>query len=228
MNVPASPHWLQTASGRAVDLMSPSPDTVDVLGDMAEHLARLARFVGAVPAGPYSVAQHLCLGADAILAETGDTDLAGAFLLHDGHEYVIGDTAPPVAQAIAERVGMELAALSPLAAAQWQRVGKACALRAIEGLKLDMDRAIYAAVGLPFPLPPATRAAVKAWDLRMLAAERLHLLVRPPRRWDPIVEAAQPARLKGRITVWPWPRAADEWRRRVKILFPHLTAQTAA
>jgi len=217
---------IQTGTNRAVDLMAPAHASIDLLVDVAEALARLPRFNGHVRAGAYSVAQHCCLGADAILAETGSAPLARAFLLHDAHEYAVGDIATPAAHALEERVGRELAALMPHMEAQAARIGRACFRRALAGLKADLDIAIHGAAGLPTPSPEIT-AGVKQWDLRMLASERAQLFGPAPYRWDEAVESAEPVRFKGRIVVWPWPRAADEWRTRLFQLFPHLAAAAA-
>ena len=64
--------WIQTGTGRALDLMAPTAAMIDLETDVAEALAREPRFGGHVRGGPYSVAQHMVLGADAIVAQTGN------------------------------------------------------------------------------------------------------------------------------------------------------------
>lgn len=219
--------WMQTATGRAADLMDPTPAMIDLQVDMPEALARMPRFMGHVRGGAYSVAQHSVLGTDAILAETGNTTLARAFLLHDGHEEIIGDIGTPVADALEARVGKGFAALPGIGGPTYERIGRKIFRDALAGLKADLDRAIYTKAGMDWPLPPDIAAQVRFWDLRMLATERAHLLAPTPHPWAAVVEAAQPIRMKGRITVWPWPRAAEEWLRRLHILFPHLAARAA-
>ena len=52
-------HWIQTYTGKAFDLLNPTPEMVEVT-DIAHHLALINRFTGAT-AVPYSVAQHSVL-----------------------------------------------------------------------------------------------------------------------------------------------------------------------
>lgn len=208
--------WMQTATGRAMDLMAPHPEDVDLEADVAEALARTPRFGGHVRSGPYSVAQHCCMGTDCILAAGGSLELARAFLLHDAHEAYCGDITSPLAEALGERVRADVA---PHVLPEWAAGVFPSALRA---LKSDLDRAIHCAAGATWPLAPEIADQVKAWDIAMLAAERRQLLGRAPKPWQAAVESAKPAPLRGRIRVWPWPIAADEWRRRLHQLFPHL------
>lgn len=214
--------WSQTASGRAVDLLAPQPHMIDLAGDVADGLARQARFAGQVASGPYSVAQHSVLGTDAILAETGDVELARAFLLHDAHEYVFGDWITPAVEAVAHRVGTRMAAAYPASAARAHLMGEALVHNGIADQKRALDEAIYAAAGLPWPLAPALATEVLHWDLRMLALERRDLMARPPHSWGPHLEKVEPAPHRGRIRVWPWVEAADRFRERLFALFPHL------
>lgn len=206
--------WMQTASGRAFDLLRPDVDQIDFRTDVAEALARIPRFTGHVSAGPYSVAQHCVMGADAVLKETGRADLAAAFLLHDAHEAYLGDIATPIIVAfdevffdIAERqVGDVSPALRPGAI--------------VREVKTRLDAAIHFAAGLAWPPAPGIVEAVKEWDLRMLATERRLLLGAPPAPWHPAVEAAAPVRFGKPFSVWPWPLAADTWRARLARLCP--------
>lgn len=221
--------WMQTGTGRAFDLMSPTADMVDLEHDVAEALAREPRFGGHVRSGPYSVAQHCVLGADTIIAETGSIETARAFLLHDGHESYCKDITTPLAEALDRRVEQQVAYRLAVSGA----VGlppdftKGIFEAALRGLKEDLNVAIHEAAGHPWPLAPDIAARVRHWDLAMLAAERRDLLVRPPKPWHPSVERVPPPRRLGRITVWPWPKAADEWRARLHTLFPHLAAKAA-
>lgn len=196
--------WMQTASGRAMDLLFPTPEMVDFEIDVPEHLARTGRFAGAVRDGIYSVAQHCVLGADYIHAETGRADLAAAFLLHDAHEAYIGDIITLVTQALATYVDqtgdrMRLVDLPDMR-------------EQIRALKQRLDRAIHAAASIPWPLPELTQKFVKSIDLRMLHTERDQLLGAVPMPWHAAVESAAPIPLRGKIKVWPWPQAADEYR----------------
>ncbi|WP_196504029.1 hypothetical protein [Aestuariivirga litoralis] len=85
-----------TSSGRTLSLVNPQPGAI-LLEDIAHHLARTNRFNGATGV-PYSVAQHslvvmrLCEEA----SQAPATCLWG--LMHDAHEYVLGDITTPVKQ----------------------------------------------------------------------------------------------------------------------------------
>lgn len=200
--------WMQTERGRAFDLMAPDWRLVD-FNELGDALARLARFTGHVGAGPYSVAQHSVVGADAIYRDTGDAEAAGAFLLHDGHEAYLGDKGTPTAEAEVETAE----AIFPGAG----RVVKAMQ----RALKHRLDVAIFRAAGLGEQgCPEAHLPLVKLYDIRMLATERAHLLSAPPRRWAAAVEQAAPIRLTGKLTVWPWPKAAEAFRERLERYLP--------
>ncbi|MFG1226067.1 hypothetical protein [Xanthobacter wiegelii] len=218
--------WMQTGTGRAFDLMAPTADMVDLEHDVAEALAREPRFGGHVRSGPYSVAQHCVLGADVIIAETGSIETARAFLLHDAKEAFIKDQMTPLKQAFAAHVGL---AFAQQANAEGdglaQRTGVFIFNSALAEMEFKIDAAIHAAAGHPWPLPPDIAARVHLWDLAMLAAERRDLLCKPPKPWHASVERVPPPRRLGRITVWPWPKAADEWRARLHTLFPHLSPE---
>lgn len=216
--------WIQTLTGRALDLMAPTADMIDLTGEIPEVLARVPRFGGHVAGGAYSVAQHCVLGADAILHKTGNLDLARAFLLHDAHEYAMGDIASPVADALCERTGLALARRMPTVSEQARRNGAVMAREAIRSLKRDLDAAIYAAAGLPWPLPAEMAAAVLEWDLAMLKAERAYLLTAPPYPWHSSIETIAPAPLPHAIRIWSWPMAAGAYRTRLMALLPHLKA----
>lgn len=210
--------WLQTGGGRIFDLLEPDPAHVDFEIDIAEALARIPRFCGHVRAGPYSVAQHCVLGADIIFRDSCDRNAAAAFLLHDAHEAYLGDIATPVAWAIAEACAAEVAEFE-LAPSRFRR--------AVKRLKGRIDQAVYRAAGIP-GLQDVYAEATAAYDLRMLVTERAHLLGRPLRPWDPAVEAAKPLRLTGGLSVWPWPKAADEFRERLRRYLPERFGITPA
>lgn len=201
--------WLPTSTGRVFDLLRPDWREVDLMDDVAEQLAQIARFSGAVRAGPFSVAQHSVIGADCIFRDTGDREAAAAFILHDGHEYVLTDKTAPNAEA-------------EVATAEQLSPGAGQIVRAMQKLmKQRIDVAIYRAAGMGEDgCPEQYRRLVAEYDLRMLATERRHLLGRQVRLWNPAVEAAKPLRLIGGLTVWPWPKAADEFRERLRRYLP--------
>lgn len=214
----ASP-WVLTGAGRAVDLLTPTAGSIDLDVDVAEALARLPRFNGHVRSGAYSVAQHCVIGAD-LLARDADADLAAAFLLHDAHEAYVGDIATPVQMALARA-----AAAAGTRAGLNVEVGS-YVLMGIADLKARLDQAIHAAAGLRWPLTPTQHARVKAMDGAMLTHEARRLLPAPPRAggFPPI---AIPLRLGEKLTPWPWPRAADEYRDRLARYCPRRARRAA-
>jgi hypothetical protein len=201
--------WLPTTTGRVFDIVRPDWRAIDLMNDVAEQLAQIARFSGAVRAGPYSVGQHSIIGADYIWRETKDERAAAAFLLHDAHEYVLTDKTSPNAEA-------------EVFTAELIQPGSGRVVREMQRLmKLSIDIAIYQAAGMGGEgCPGEYRDLVKAIDLRLLATEKAHLLGPQTKLWHPAVEAAEPLRLTGKITPWPWHKAADEYRVRLRKYLP--------
>lgn len=94
-----APVWTFRPDGSVMDLLALTPADID-FGEMANALSKISRFNGRTPGLGYSVAQHCVMGADALFAETRDHAAAAAFLLHDGHEYLLGDIVTPVTVAL--------------------------------------------------------------------------------------------------------------------------------
>lgn len=132
-----------TVSGREVNLLGPQPEDINWY-DIAEALAKQARFNGHTPNACYSVAQHCVLVADALPPAHR---LAG--LLHDAQEAYMGDITRPVKEAM-------------------KALKCDYGLRRIADL---LDEAIFAAAGLTWPPSIATMDAVHAMDRRLLATE---------------------------------------------------------
>ena len=86
--------------------------------------------------------QEVLSKIDALLAETGSPRLAALFILHDAHEWVLGDMITPVVQALSMRVA---------AVASWN-YGEApredLFRTALRDLKKRTDAAIFAAAGI--------------------------------------------------------------------------------
>ena len=94
--------WMQTFTGRAFFLQTPSPHDIDIR-DIAQSLAQLCRFFGHCNAF-YSVAQHSVIVSEIAVdvcpaVESGDVDpkeVALAGLLHDAPEAYVGDIIAPL------------------------------------------------------------------------------------------------------------------------------------
>ena len=151
--------WLMMPSGRRWYILDPRPEEI-YWPDVAEMLSKIPRFNGATPGVFVPVAQHLNWSHDYVLL--GVPEIAAgsrgvrdwvklAALLHDGHEHIVNDRATPVKKAI-EIVGG----------------GPDGAYNHIRELQ---DRAIYTAVGLPYPLPQYIKDAVKWVDAKQLVTE---------------------------------------------------------
>lgn len=186
------------SDGSLMDLANPLAAEVDFY-EVAAGLSKAARFNGR-PNGPaYSVAQHSVMGAEAILRETGDSFLAALFLLHDGHEYLLGDWPTPAQNLLAATLESILPYDAPGVVAA-----------AIATIKASWDRAIYAAAGLPAPeaWTAHQRDVVLSMDARMLGAEARALF--GDRAADG-VPMARPPLLKGAIRPWGAMKAEERF-----------------
>lgn len=138
--------YLITHHGNRIDMPRPRQDQITI-GDIAAHLARLPRFVGATRR-PYSVAMHsmhvMMLAKD---SGAGDT-LQMAALLHDAHEAYMGDIPSPV---------------------------KAWCGPALKEFEDNLQHAVLARFGLT-TVYETCRAEIKNWDLIALATERRDLM----------------------------------------------------
>lgn len=177
MNAPATRlnigPWIPTASGRRIDLLNPNPADVH-WPDVADSLARLCRFTGNLRPGLfYSVAQH----SDLVRGLTPPPWRLYA-LLHDAHEFAIGDMSSPLKVAL-QRLGDGGA---------WERIETAHAA------------AVHRAAGLDWPPPREAMLAVHHADRVALATERRDLLTESPGVWIDLPDPApQP--------IVPWPHA---------------------
>jgi uncharacterized protein len=159
--------------------------------EVAQRLARINRFCG--QPGALSVAQHAVMGAEAILAETGDAGLAALFLHHDDHEYVLGDVSPLVLSALEH--------LCPGATASF------------ELLRANWDAALYQAAHLPPPDAWTSKQAetIALMDRRMRAAE-MQMLFGTGAVWGlPRAELRTPKFTTNLSPPWPAEKAAERW-----------------
>ena len=209
---PGSP-WVQTRYSGAVDLMAPTPDQIN-LDAMAWQLARIPRFLAA-GRELVSVAEHSCrVGRRAreLMLETGvdekHADLVAAYaLLHDGHEYAMGDIAAPVKRALIAHANESAGIL----AGETVR-------RALGSLRDRLDRAIHRRAGLPYPLPPDIKTLVDKLDIESQRGERDVTLDPPPCPWSATVEDAVP--WWPRLKPWAAPFAEEMFRTDARRLCP--------
>lgn len=188
------PIYAYRADGSRRDLAGPCEEEID-LYEVAAVLSKLPRYNAALAGPGFSIAQHSVMGADALRRETDEPILAALFLLHDAHEFLIGDQTNPQQQLYE--------AQNPGFRAARKRIADA------------WDEPIYAACALP---PPASwrtswASAIKDMDMRMLSAEVAELSsVEAARHIDP--SDPNPRRRPGRPAVkgliQPWGAAKAE------------------
>ncbi len=92
---------IQTRSGKAFDLLDPTPEMVD-LGDIAHALAHICRYNGHCTRF-YSVAEHSTVGARHLASGYGFR-AQRAFLLHDAAEAYIGDICTPLKMILGDSI----------------------------------------------------------------------------------------------------------------------------
>ncbi len=177
--------WTNTTRGRALDLLAPVPDDVD-LDEIALSLGHQCRYAGGVRRF-YSVAEHCVLISRWLLTQGYSPECALGGLLHDAAEAYTGDITWPM-QAV-------LWGASPEAKA---------AYRAVQSW---LDAIIAAKVGLPVEM--LHTHAVRQADLRILLDERAALLRPAPRTWG--VEEMGLAPLGVTITGWEPHVATAYW-----------------
>lgn len=99
-------HWIQTFTGRALDLDDPQPDQI-VLEDIAHGLAMNARWAGQ-SLRRYSVAEHSChvalLTSQMLASRVNPRPFILGALFHDAHEAYTGDITGPMKQMIGEPI----------------------------------------------------------------------------------------------------------------------------
>lgn len=187
--------------GTLMDLAHPEPCEVD-FDEVAFGLSKIPRFTGTHPGLGYSVAQHSVMGAEALLLEGEDEFTASLFLLHDGHEYKLGDDSRPKQDLL---FGM-LDDFSPNAAAAFREV--------MAKAKAGWDNAIYGAAGLPAPYAWTKRQQqlIARMDNRMMGAEAEALFGKTARKVYPESRFPAPEKTRGAITPWPVFRAEERFR----------------
>ena len=183
-------HTLSHAPGGGFyDPLNPMARAID-FAHVAQCLAGIVRFNGARGALP--VAQHVVLGAEAIIAEGGSSFEAALFLHHDDHEFILGDQTRPVDAALAATV-------------PGYREGWAL-------LKANWDRALYGALSLPAPdaWTKQQHALISSMDTRMSVVEARSLFG-PRAVAHHAAEARRTPRFNSALCP-PWPSGLAEER----------------
>ena len=196
---------LTMANGKGIDLTNPQACDID-FAVIAEHLAKEKRYNGATPGIQYPVAQHCVIGADAAFEDTNDIELAGYFLLHDGHEAFLKDDTTPKKRALAEIAAQEFGILSTEI------------LSAFEMMTDRFDAAIHEAAGLAWPPSESMKSAIKAYDLTMFVTEWRDLMrgIHHP-NWD---DYRKYTPLPTTIAPWGWKQSAHAFRYRCRLYLP--------
>jgi len=191
------PVWSFVPDGSVIDIAAPDAAEVCFL-EMGNSLSKIARFDGRNPGPALSVAQHSVMGAQAIMNEGGTRWDAALFLLHDGHEYIVGDQSKP-SQELYSSVAIDL-------------YGEARMRDAVAACKAAWDEVIYFAAGLPGPEAWTRKQAklVKDMDNRMCRAEAIALFgSRAGREMPP----STTPKLTGAIKPWAPMKAEEEFRK---------------
>ncbi|WP_127076170.1 hypothetical protein [Rhodomicrobium lacus] len=206
-------------SGIAVDLLRPAPEQID-FNDLAEVLSRIDHTGGRCASGVYSVAQHCVIGADAVARETGSDALAATFLFHAAHEAYLGRTAQAALVAYgawfaaAARLDQEFQATMPRETIV--PAARRAAEAAFDDLKYTILSTVHQAAGLEWPLSDAAMARLLHVDRRLHNTEAVQLLGETLPPDEPTL------RVMGKLGLWPWPMAADEYRARVERYAPRV------
>lgn len=197
MRLTPKPVWSFNADGTVMDLGRPDQSFV-CFCEIGNTLSKIARFNGRYPGPAYSDAQHCVMGAQAILNEGGTHIEAALFLLHDAHEWAVGDLTRPAASLYA---GVAL-----------NFYGEDRVADSIAAAKAAWDEEIYAAACLPGPeaWTRKQKTLVKAMDDRMCRAEAIALF--GPRAAEQFPKSVTP-KTTGAIRPWAAMKAEEEFRK---------------
>ncbi len=188
-----APTWLPTTTGKRFEILAPTADMIDI-SDIATSLAKIPRWIGKTHL-PYSVAQH------SVWVSYRVTQLAAPFaLLHDAHEAYVNDISSPLKAAL-------------------RQVSRANGIERdlLDEIVEPIDAVIFRKFGLPWPVPPHIRIAVKYADMQALSTEKRDLCVPHP-DW---AQVPLPPEDAAPIKPLPWAKAHDQFMRRFAELFGH-------
>ncbi|WGD31239.1 hypothetical protein AncyloWKF20_05290 [Ancylobacter sp. WKF20] len=162
--------WAQSLRGRAIDLVNPRVEDID-FREMADVLANINRY-GGNALHTITVAHHTLIALKAARQRHATPLLQAFVVLHDGHEWMLGDQITPVTQAQAF-----------VADEMFGPTERDRELGAREELKRRHDRAIWEAAGLPVPTNDQ-RGFITLCDLVALNTERRDFLAPCARPWS--------------------------------------------
>ena len=198
--------WLPSVSGRAIDLVDPTPAQVD-FREMAHALANLNRY-GGHGFIQVSVGLHLLIGLDLC-----PDPVKPYWLLHDGHEERLGDFM----RGVKSTLGVICAELYPTAP-------DAIAATFAE-FERRHDVVIHAAAGLPMP-NAAIRKQIADIDMRCIATEHRDFHRPSLREWKHQRDGVPPAR---NVRRWQTPeKIADQLYARFELHLPALSGRRTA
>lgn len=150
--------WMQTYSGKAFDLIDPSPDDID-FNDIARALSLINRFNGHT-IFPVSVGYH------SLMMDVNASEEAAPYvILHDAHEAYIGDWSSPIKDAIGNLISQE-------------------ARDALGKMERKIDECIHKAAGLKWPIPARIRREIKELDRKALMSEKRAAMHKGERPWN--------------------------------------------
>lgn len=200
------PAIVQTISGHMVNLLDPQAADI-TLHDIAHHLSRIPRFNGAtIGRYPWSIADHSLLVEDLVSLVNPDPLWRMAALLHDAHEFVVGDITRPMQSAL------------------WTIQGPRASVDAFAFIKRILQNRIHERFGMPptDTWPVAMRDTIKLCDNQALNHERQSLLVATPdEHWNylptvpenaPVLWISEPilsAQRFAQRVMWLWLRMHD-------------------
>lgn len=156
--------WIQTYSGRVLDLVRPDPEAIHI-DDLVIPMSVTPRFSGHTVGHlfPADLCFHSLL-VESLMPASATPSARLAALLHDAHEAFTGDITSPMRQA--------LAAYSPEGAS------------ALKHIQFDLQDAVERAVGLNVSVRFECRAEIKQADLLALAIEKRDLMGPSPEPWS--------------------------------------------
>ncbi len=178
MRVPVE--HVTSASGRLLFYTRPEAGSMRIR-DIANQLAKINRWVGATEM-PISVAQHSVHVAE-VLEEDRDYYLALYGLLHEAHDFMLGDQPRALRDYVARRADLDI----------------------LGELADEIDAQIHRALGLHWPRSAAAVALIERANAMIGATECRDLMPDVIAPWQHV----RP--LRRSIKPWPWPKAEERF-----------------